>query len=97
MSPDSGGVSFGLEIEHVIPVADSGPTELENLALLCSHHHFLKTYEGWNLTRAGTKPDNTPEWNFEAQPRFGQEPGLGIDTPEGRAEWKQRHDRARLE
>jgi len=91
------GVSFGLEIDHVIPVADNGPTELENLALLCSHHHFLKTYEGWTLTRAGTKPDNTPEWNFEAQPRFGQEPGLGIDTPEGRAEWKQRHDRARLE
>ena len=59
MSPDSGGVSFGLKIDHVIPAADSGPTELENLALLCSHHHFLKTYEGWTLTRrheAGQHP-----------------------------------------
>jgi len=86
------GVHFGLEIDHVIPVADDGPTEIDNLALLCSHHHFLKTYEGWTLTRVGTKADGTPEWSFEAQPPFGQEPFLGIDTPEGRAEWKHGHD-----
>jgi 5-methylcytosine-specific restriction endonuclease McrA len=88
------GVRFGLEIDHVIPVADDGPTELDNLALLCGHHHFLKTYEGWTLSRAGTKADGTPEWSFEAQPPFGQEPGLGIDTPEAREEWKHRHDGA---
>jgi len=91
------GVRFGLEIDHVIPVAENGPTELDNLALLCGHHHFLKTYEGWTLARSGTMPDGSPEWSFEAQPRFGQEPGLGIDTPDGRAEWKHRHDRDRLE
>ena len=87
------GVGFGLEIDHVIPVAEDGPTALDNLALLCGHHHFLKTYEGWTLARAGTEADGSPEWSFEAQPRFGQEPDLGIDTPEGRAEWKHRHDR----
>jgi hypothetical protein len=81
----------------VIPVAENGPTELDNLALLCGHHHFLKTYEGWTLTRAGTKAEGTPQLNFGAQLRFGQPGGLGIDTPEGRAEWKHRHDRARLE
>ncbi|HEY7917262.1 MAG TPA: hypothetical protein VIC86_09840, partial [Acidimicrobiales bacterium] len=67
---------------------------LDNLALLCGHHHFLKTYEGWTLSRAGTKADGTPEWSFEAQPPFGQEPGLGIDTPEAREEWKHPHDGA---
>ena len=86
------GVSFGLEIDHVIPVAENGPTALDNLALLCGHHHFLKTYEGWTLARDGTEADGSPAWSFEAQPRFGQEPDLGIDTPEGRAEWKHRHD-----
>ncbi|MGH9079433.1 MAG: HNH endonuclease signature motif containing protein, partial [Acidimicrobiales bacterium] len=79
--------STGLEIDHVVPVTENGPTELDNLALLCHHHHFLKTYGGWTLTRTGTKPDGTPEWSFVPQPSFGQEPGLGLDTPEGRQDW----------
>jgi hypothetical protein len=74
------GVTFGLEIDHVIPVAEAGPTELDNLALLCHHHHFLKTYEGWTLTRIGTADDGSPLWEFGAQPPFGKEPGLGIDA-----------------
>ena len=61
----------------------------DNLALLCHHHHFLKTYEGWDLARAGTRPDGTPEWSFCPPVPFGQEPGLGIDTPEGRRDLHQ--------
>jgi hypothetical protein len=79
------GVSFGLEIDHVIPFAEHGPTELDNLALLCHHHHFLKTFEGWTLTRAGSGGTDMPEWRFEPEPPFGQEPGLGIDEPNGRS------------
>ena len=37
------------------PRAD--PPRLDNLALLCHHHHFLKTYEDWILSRDGTGPD----------------------------------------
>jgi hypothetical protein len=81
------GVSFGLEIDHVIPFADGGPTALDNLALLCHHHHFLKTFEGWTLSRNGTEAGGQAIWRFEPQPSFGQEPVLGIDTPEGRATW----------
>ncbi len=81
------GVTFGLEIDHVIPVAENGPTELDNLALLCHHHHFLKTYEGWTLTKSGTTADGSPRWRFEAPPPFGQEPGLGIDSPEAKRDW----------
>ena len=81
------GVSFGLEIDHLVPFAEDGPTELDNLALLCHHHHFLKTYEGWTLTRIGTTDDGSPLWLFEAQPPFGQEPELGIDTDEERDGW----------
>ncbi|HEY3096614.1 MAG TPA: DUF222 domain-containing protein [Acidimicrobiia bacterium] len=36
-----------LEIDHVVPVADRGRTEIGNLWRLCSHHHRLKTYGGW--------------------------------------------------
>ncbi len=86
------GVSFGLEIDHLVPFAEGGPTELDNLALLCHHHHFLKTYEDWILTRVGTAGDGTPQWSFTPQPPFGQEPDLGIDTDEGRDRWRRRDE-----
>jgi hypothetical protein len=73
------GVSYGLEIDHVIPFAMGGPTELSNLALLCHHHHWLKTYEGWTLERSVTKGDGSPPWSFTPMPPFGQEP----DPPGG--------------
>ncbi len=68
------GVSFGLEIDHVVPFAQGGPTELSNLALLCHHHHYLKTYEGWTLSRHGTADDGSPIWEFVPMPAFGEEP-----------------------
>jgi hypothetical protein len=81
------GISTGLEIDHIVPFADGGPTELDNLARLCHHHHFLKTYEGWDLTREGTAQDGSPEWSFTPPPAFGHEPGLGIDSHDGRESW----------
>jgi hypothetical protein len=80
-------VSYGLEIDHIIPVAEDGPTELDNLALLCHHHHFLKTFEGWTLTRLGLDRHGRIEWEFSPPAPFGQEPGLGIDTPEANEQW----------
>jgi hypothetical protein len=88
------GVSSGLEIDHVREFHLGGPTELDNLALLCHHHHQLKTYQGWTLTRLGVDRTGRIRWRFEPEPPFGQEPGLGIDTDEGRAEW---HREQRLE
>ncbi len=71
---------YGLEIDHVRPVALGGPTALDNLALLCTHHHRLKTYDGWVLERHGPS-DEDPRWSFTPQPDFGQEPDLGLDRP----------------
>ncbi len=72
------GVPYGLEIDHVIPFAQGGPTALDNLALLCHHHHYLKTYEGWTLERTGIGDDGSPTWAFTPMPEFGQEPDLGL-------------------
>ena len=69
---------YGLEIDHVDPWALGGATELDNLALLCTHHHRLKTYEGWVLARHGPS-DADPQWSFTPLPPFGQEPDLGLD------------------
>jgi hypothetical protein len=40
----------GLEIDHVMPLAEGGPTSLDNLARLCRWHHSQKTHRGWQLT-----------------------------------------------
>jgi hypothetical protein len=44
-----------LEIDHVVPFADGGPTALDNLARLCRWHHHLKTHRGFRLERAGAR------------------------------------------
>ena len=74
------GVAYGLEIDHVEPLEFGGDTRLDNLALLCRHHHRLKTYDGWDLCRTGPSDDD-PEWCFTPMPPFGQEPDLGLDRP----------------
>jgi hypothetical protein len=38
-----------LQIDHIVPVEEHGPTSKENLWRLCSHHHTLKTLYGWRV------------------------------------------------
>jgi hypothetical protein len=38
-----------LEVDHVVPFAEGGRTELANAWRICSHHHKLKTYFGWKV------------------------------------------------
>lgn len=40
-----------LEIDHVIDYTPDGPTCLDNLVRLCSHHHRLKTHKNYQLER----------------------------------------------
>jgi hypothetical protein len=49
-----------LEIDHVVPIADRGRTELTNLWRLCSHHHRLKTYAGWKVVGQNGDRDLVP-------------------------------------
>ncbi len=35
---------------HVVPWKPGGPTDLENLALLCLHHHHVVHSKGWEMT-----------------------------------------------
>ena len=85
------GVAYSLEIDHVIPLEAGGDTRLGNLALLCRHHHRLKTYAGWTLERTGPT-DEDPGWRFTPMPAFGQEPDLGFDRPGGRDGWNRPPD-----
>jgi 5-methylcytosine-specific restriction endonuclease McrA len=49
-----------LEIDHVVPIEDHGATEIENLWRLCSHHHALKTYQGWKVVSVNGDRDLVP-------------------------------------
>ena len=81
-------VSYGLEIDHIVPVTEGGPTTLDNLALLCHHHHFLKTFEGWTLKLMDVSDPKHPTWRFEPLPPFGQEPDPGADGPLAHHKWR---------
>jgi 5-methylcytosine-specific restriction endonuclease McrA len=83
---------LALEIDHVIPLTEGGPTSLANLARLCHHHHFLKTYDHWELERTGTDREGRPTWSFSPPVAFGREPDLGIDTKEGRDRWRRQRE-----
>ncbi len=67
------GVAYGLEIDHIISMERGGLTCLDNLALLCHHHHWKKTYEGWELARTGPT-DEDPGWTFTPLPPFDEQP-----------------------
>ena len=49
-----------LEIDHIVPLEDHGPTEIGNLWRLCSHHDALKTYGGWRVTGENGDRDLVP-------------------------------------
>ena len=46
------------QLDHVTPFPN-GPTEIENLACLCTSHHGFKHHAGWTLTMA---PTGTCTW-----------------------------------
>jgi hypothetical protein len=51
-----------LEIDHIVALEDHGRTELDNLWRICSHHHRLKTYEGWMVVgRNGARDLVSPD------------------------------------
>jgi hypothetical protein len=38
-----------LQIDHVVPIAEGGRTEILNTWRICPHHHVLKTYFAWTV------------------------------------------------
>jgi hypothetical protein len=57
---------FGLEIDHVVGIADGGLTQVDNLWRLCWHHHDLKTTKGWTV-------EGEPH-SWELKPPAGPDP-----------------------
>ena len=47
------GARHWLQVHHVIHWADRGPTNLDNLVLLCGYHHRFLHHHGWTITNTG--------------------------------------------
>ncbi|MGH9097451.1 MAG: DUF222 domain-containing protein [Acidimicrobiales bacterium] len=56
------GIREGLEIDHLLPFGNDGPTSLANLARLCHWHHYLKTHQRYRLARFGD------QWEWQPPP-----------------------------
>jgi hypothetical protein len=48
------GRTMYLKAHHIVHNADGGPTQIDNLCLLCQHHHTLIHKPGWRLERDRT-------------------------------------------
>lgn len=53
------GATRWLHVHHVVPWERGGPTDLDNLVLLCGFHHRLVHDAGWQL-----RPDGPGRWSF---------------------------------
>jgi hypothetical protein len=51
------GRRYGLEVDHVVPFSESGPTRYDNLQMLCKPHHWRKTEDD---RASATKPWSGP-------------------------------------
>ncbi len=74
------GIAQGLEIDHwQTPFAESGPSELWNLARLCTFHHRLKTHGGHELLGGPGR------WEFrKATPKTADADGRAMLNGDGR-------------
>jgi hypothetical protein len=62
---------------HIQHWADGGRTDLDNLVLLCDHHHRVVHHHGWDITMAADRrPDfRPPAWiDPDRQPRRNSQP-----------------------
>ena len=65
------GRSFYLKAHHIVYYEHGGPTELDNLVLLCQLHHTLIHKPGWSLRRDadGTLWFTAPDGRLFLPPR----------------------------
>jgi hypothetical protein len=52
------------QAHHVLPWEQGGPTDLDNLVLLCSRHHLSVHEGGWIVTAVGDSPGDPDYWFF---------------------------------
>lgn len=66
-----------LQIHHVQHWADGGPTDLENLIVLCGFHHRFLHEKRWHITRREDRWQfRKPDWSLHPRPRVSMDSRL---------------------
>lgn len=82
------------DAHHIVHWSDGGPTDLDNLVLVCRHHHRRIHHDGWQVTMG---PSGFPEFSPPARPTLVV--GRGPRPPRSRISakadrwWRQRRGR----
>ncbi|MTV25289.1 DUF222 domain-containing protein [Nitriliruptoraceae bacterium ZYF776] len=97
--------SIGLHGHHVQHWADDGPTDLDNLVLVCAHHHRFVHEHGWTIDvradgrhryapprRAAVPHVPTLRRASAEAVRTGAPPGLTGDRLRAQGAWRPRRD-----
>lgn len=71
LAPGCGMPARLCHLDHQIPWADGGRTELTNMAPLCTHHHVVKHHGGWVVHQL---PGGVMEWTSPTGRRYLVEP-----------------------
>ena len=66
------------EAHHIVEWLDGGPTDIENLALLCTKHHHAVHDQNQRLVRAGPR-----SWHTRPKPTTGTRPPRSAPTRAG--------------
>jgi hypothetical protein len=75
------------ERHHIIEWIDGGPTNLNNLTLLCRHHHHNFAGRGWTCH---INPDGLPEWQPPRWVDRDQKPLINSRITAQLDTWRQR-------
>ncbi len=66
------------QIDHTIPYGEGGATHASNLKCLCTLHHLLKTFCGWQDQQL---PDGTVIWRLPGHQTYVTTPGSAFLFP----------------
>ncbi len=78
--PGCANVTF-TNVHHIVPWKPGGRTDLDNLALVCLHHHHLVHSEGWTMTGNANKRAHL---HHPEGPRPDLAPLATVDEGDGR-------------
>ena len=66
-------------VHHIQHWADGGPTDLDNLVLLCDYHHRVIHHDGWTIQRATDRElDFIPPYRIDPQQQPRRQPPLRV-------------------